>query len=172
MLGACLGAVGGISPEIAAPWKNRSPVRAAKALATGWFYEGGDIWNLTQYRCCGGHRLAPETRAFLIVTGLNQNDHLCYTAIMSTDAEIRNQIANRNSIRGEAKLPPLDGDRELAKLRAAREQKTFEAVFQVERIRFDRWISEGEGFLSKMGRWSKARQQVLNELRMGNLKSE
>jgi hypothetical protein len=85
---------------------------------------------------------------------------------MSTDAEIRSQIAERNSIRTEAKLPPLDGS-EFAKLRAARDQKIFEGVFASEQARFShRWRSRQDWF-SGYGEWSKARKQVREELRMG-----
>jgi hypothetical protein len=40
---------------------------------------------------------------------------------MSTDAEIRNQIIQRNSIRADAKLPLLDA-REFTKLSAAKDR--------------------------------------------------
>jgi hypothetical protein len=78
----------------------------------------------------------------------------------------RKKVAERNFIRAEAGLPLL-GDREYERLLKARAQRVFEAVFQVERTRFDRWISEGEGFLSKLGRWSNARQTVMSELQTG-----
>jgi hypothetical protein len=58
-------------------------------------------------------------------------------------------------------------DRELERLEAVRRERIFKAVFQVERLRFDQWISEGEGFLSKMGRWLTARQTVMSELQSG-----
>jgi hypothetical protein len=85
---------------------------------------------------------------------------------MSTDTEIRNQITQRNSIRADAKLPLLDG-REFAKLRAARDQKIFEAAFASEHARFSRsWRSRRDWF-SGYGEWSKARKQVREELQMG-----
>jgi hypothetical protein len=84
---------------------------------------------------------------------------------MITDAD-REEVSKRDAIRAEAKLPRLDRDRELEKLEAARRARIFEAVFQAERVRFDRWISEGEGFLSKLG-WSTARQTVMSELQTG-----
>jgi hypothetical protein len=90
---------------------------------------------------------------------------------MITDAD-REEVARRDAIRAEAKLPRLDPHRELEKLRAAKRARAFEAVFQRERPRFDRWISDGEGFLSKMGRWSTARQIVMSELQTGVLKSK
>ena len=61
---------------------------------------------------------------------------------MTTDAEIRAQLAYRNSIRAPAKLPLLD-DRELEKLRASRRKRIFEAVFASERARFSHaWRSK------------------------------
>ena len=85
---------------------------------------------------------------------------------MITDADSE-EVAKRDAIRAEAKLPRLDRDRELERLEAVRRERIFKAVFQVERLRFDQWISEGEGFLSKMGRWSSARQTVMSELQTG-----
>jgi hypothetical protein len=90
---------------------------------------------------------------------------------MITDID-REVVEKRDAIRADANLPRLDRDRELAKLEAAKRARVFEAVFQLERPRFDRWISEGEGFLSKMGRWSAARQIVKSELQTGVLRSE
>jgi hypothetical protein len=90
---------------------------------------------------------------------------------MITDAD-REEVAKRDAIRAEAKLPRLDCDRELEKLGVVRRARMFEAIFQLERTRFDQWISEGEGFLSKMGRWSTARQIVMSELQTGVLKSK
>lgn len=85
---------------------------------------------------------------------------------MTTDAEIKSQIDQRNVLRTEANLPRLDAT-EFAKLRSAREARIMEAVFAVERIRFEKWIAEGSGFWCKAGRWSSARQQVAKELHMG-----
>jgi hypothetical protein len=90
---------------------------------------------------------------------------------MITDAD-REGLARREAIRAEGDLPRLDWDRELAKLEAAKRARVFEAVFQLERSRFDQWISEGQGFFAKMGRWSAARQLVKSELQAGVLKSE
>ena len=90
---------------------------------------------------------------------------------MITDAD-KEGLARRDSIRAEGKLPRLDWDHELAKLGAAKHARVFEAVFQLERPRFDRWIVEAEGLFAKMGRWSAARQLVKSELRAGVLKSE
>jgi hypothetical protein len=98
--------------------------------------------------------------------GLNQNGHLCYTAPMSTDAKIRSQIAERNSIRAEAKLPPLDG-REFSKLRTARDQKIFETAFASEQARFSHsWRSRRDWF-SGLSAYNIARHEVRLELRTG-----
>jgi hypothetical protein len=84
---------------------------------------------------------------------------------MSTDAEIRDQIARRNSIR-DAKLPPLD-DREFEKLRAARNQKIFETAFAAERHRFSDSWRKSTSWAAGYGLYSKARKQVREELQMG-----
>jgi hypothetical protein len=99
--------------------------------------------------------------------GLNQNDHLWYTAPMSTDTEIRNQVARRNSIRGEAKLPRLDGHREFEKLKAARKERIFESVFAMERARFSRNWTSSKSWFSGLSEYNKARTQVRLELRTG-----
>jgi hypothetical protein len=98
--------------------------------------------------------------------GLNQNDHLWYTALMSTDTEIRNQIAQRNSIRGEAQLPALD-DREFVELRAARNQQIFEAVFALEQARFSSNWTGQKSWFSGMAEYNRARHVVRLELRTG-----
>jgi hypothetical protein len=85
---------------------------------------------------------------------------------MITDAD-REQVEKRDAIRAEAKLPRLDRDRELGRLEAVRRERIFKAIFAAERPRFDQWISEGEGFLSRMGRWSSARRTVMSELQSG-----
>jgi hypothetical protein len=82
------------------------------------------------------------------------------------NSEIDQQIANRNSLRELSALPRLD-DRERERLLSARAQRVLEAAYAVERIRFDDWIRECSGFLSKSGRWSQARQQVAKELKVG-----
>jgi hypothetical protein len=85
---------------------------------------------------------------------------------MTTDAEIRNQIAQRNSIRADGKLPALDA-RELKKLIAARDQKIFEAAFAAERHRFSESWRKSTSWAAGYGLYSKARKQVREELRMG-----
>ena len=65
---------------------------------------------------------------------------------MSTDAEIRDQIAHRNSIRSETKLPTLLSDRELAKQRVARDERIFETVFVASK---EQWLAKTEWAYNK-----------------------
>jgi hypothetical protein len=97
--------------------------------------------------------------------GLNQNDHLWYTALMSTDTEIRNQIAQRNSIRAHA-LPELNG-REFEKLKAARKERIFEIIFAMERARFSRNWTSRKSWFSGLSEYAKARHEVRLEMRTG-----
>jgi hypothetical protein len=69
-------------------------------------------------------------------------------------------IENRNSLRRAAKLPLLDIEAEAARLAAVREQAEFEIEWEKRRPEFAQWIDGGNGFWSKMGRYSRARQQV------------
>jgi hypothetical protein len=73
-------------------------------------------------------------------------------------------IANRNRIRQEAQLPLLDVQTEAARLAAVREQAEFEIEWEKRRPEFAQWIGEANGFLSKMGRQSFARQQVRKDI--------
>ena len=85
---------------------------------------------------------------------------------MITDAD-REEVTKRDSIREEAKLPLLDRDRELEKLRGARLKRLFEAVFTSERARFSHnWISKKSWF-SGLSEYSRARHEVRLELRTG-----
>jgi hypothetical protein len=86
---------------------------------------------------------------------------------MNTDAEIRDQVARRNSIRAEAKLPPLDG-REFAKLIAARHQRISEAVFASQQHRFSRNWTSSKSWFAGMAQYSKARERVRLELKQGH----
>jgi hypothetical protein len=85
---------------------------------------------------------------------------------MTTDAEIRAQLAYRNSIRAPAKLPLLD-DRELEKLRGARRKRIFEAVFALERVRFSHAWRSKKSWSAGLGEWTRARNAVREELRLG-----
>ena len=85
---------------------------------------------------------------------------------MTTDAEMRAQLAYRNSIRAPAKLPLLD-DRELEKLRGARRKRIFEAVFALERVRFSHAWRSKKSWSAGLGEWTRARNAVREELRLG-----
>ena len=85
---------------------------------------------------------------------------------MIIDAD-REEVTKRNSIRVEAKLPRLDRDRELEKLRAARRKRIFEAVFASERARFSRNWTSKKSWFSGMAEYSRARHEVRLELRTG-----
>jgi hypothetical protein len=84
---------------------------------------------------------------------------------MSTDTEIRNQIAQRNSIRAYA-LPELD-DREFEKLKAARKERIFRTVFAVEQARFSRNWTSKKSWFSGLSEYNRARKKVREELRTG-----
>jgi hypothetical protein len=86
---------------------------------------------------------------------------------MTTDAEIRAQLAHRNSIRAQAKLPLLDDDRELEKLRASRRKRIFEAVFASEQARFAHAWRSKKSWSAGLGEWTRARHEVRLEVRTG-----
>jgi hypothetical protein len=73
-------------------------------------------------------------------------------------------IENRNVIRRKAQLTLLDVQIELKRLAAIREQAEFETEWEKRAPEFEKWIDEANGFLSKMGRQSLARQQVRKEI--------
>jgi hypothetical protein len=75
------------------------------------------------------------------------------------------EIENRNALRAEAGLPLLSVDAELRRLKAVRDQAAFERQWEQRRAEFTQWIGDGEGWLSKMGRWSIARKNVREEMR-------
>ena len=85
---------------------------------------------------------------------------------MITDAD-REEVTKRESIRVEAKLPRLDRDRELEKLRGARLKRLFEAVFAMERARFSRNWTSRKSWFSGLSEYTKARHEVRLELRTG-----
>jgi hypothetical protein len=75
------------------------------------------------------------------------------------------EIENRNRLRHEASLPLLSVETEMRRLQAAREEAELEAEWEKRRPEFARWIGEADGWLSKMGRYSVARQQVRKVMR-------
>jgi hypothetical protein len=85
---------------------------------------------------------------------------------MITNAD-REEVTKRDSIRVEAKLPRLDRDRELEKLRGARLKRLFEAVFASERARFSHNWTSSKSWFSGMAEYNRARHEVRLELRTG-----
>jgi len=63
-------------------------------------------------------------------------------------------------------LPKLD-HRELEKLKAARTQRIFEAVFAVERARFSRNWTSNNSWFAGLSEYSRSRKQIREELLMG-----
>ena len=81
---------------------------------------------------------------------------LCYSLKM--------EIEDRNRLRAESGLPLLDVQVETARLAAAREQAEFEEEWMRRRSEFaHKWVGNRDGWLTNMGRWSLARQQVRHE---------
>jgi hypothetical protein len=79
----------------------------------------------------------------------------------------RKKVAERNVIRAEARLPRLDRDRELEKLRAAKRKRIFEAVFALEQGRFSHAWRSKKSWSAGLGEWTRARSAVREELRLG-----
>jgi hypothetical protein len=73
-------------------------------------------------------------------------------------------IAERNHLRDEANLPLLDVATELARIETTTVEAEFEIEWQRRRPEFENWIRGGQGWLSKMGRCSFARQIVRKEM--------
>jgi hypothetical protein len=71
---------------------------------------------------------------------------------------LRMTIDERNDLRIEAGLPLLDVEIEAARLAAVEWEASFDKYCRQNRDRFTPWIDEGQGWLSRMGRWSRARQ--------------
>ena len=74
-------------------------------------------------------------------------------------------IAQRNSLRRVAGLPCLDVAAELKKLESSRLEAAFEREFERNRPRRNHlWADKKMGWLSRMGRWNKARAEVRDEM--------
>jgi hypothetical protein len=74
-------------------------------------------------------------------------------------------IAERNRLRAEAHLPVLDVAAEMARLQKIEAKAEFEREWERRKPEFAKWISEGQGWFGKMGRWSNARKQVREQMR-------
>ena|ERR1700681_4231069 len=83
---------------------------------------------------------------------------LSYSAAMNfTDANLA-EIESRNRLRQDAGLPLLSVETEVRRLQTAHNQAEFEVEWEKRRPEFARWIGEGDGWLTRMGRYSLARQ--------------
>lgn len=77
-------------------------------------------------------------------------------------------IEQRNRVRAEAGLPLLDVEAEKERLAAAHEQQCFEREWERRRPSLCReWTSNRDGWMTNMGRWSRARRQVQIEIQVG-----
>jgi hypothetical protein len=86
--------------------------------------------------------------------------------LQDSDSKIEAQIAVRNEIRNAAQLPLLD-QQEMDRLRSARANRIFEAVFASQRPRFSDMLTGAGGWFSRYGRWAQVRSQVRRELLHG-----
>ena len=74
-------------------------------------------------------------------------------------------INERNAIRAAAGLPLLDAPGEAARLAKARDHADFEREFARRRPELcHQWTGNRDGWMTNMGRWSRARQQVRREM--------
>ena len=74
-------------------------------------------------------------------------------------------IDERNALRAASGLPLLNREREAETAKSANDQVDFERRFSLERSRFaHEWSANRNGWLSNMGRWLRARQQVRREM--------
>jgi hypothetical protein len=73
-------------------------------------------------------------------------------------------IAVRNRLRAEAHLPLLDVAAEITRLEKAEAEAKFEQEWDRRKPEFAHWISGGEGWIARMGRWSISRQRVRREM--------
>jgi hypothetical protein len=79
------------------------------------------------------------------------------------------EIEKSNALRAAARLPLLDVEAEIKRFAAVREMAEFEREWEKRRPEFAEWIGKGNGWLSKMGRWSVARQRVRKEMQIGTI---
>ena len=74
-------------------------------------------------------------------------------------------IDERNTLRAASGLPLLDRELEAVRANRAQEQVEFERRFSLERPRFaHEWTGNKDGWLTNMGRWLRARQQVRRDM--------
>jgi hypothetical protein len=86
------------------------------------------------------------------MTGKSEEDH--------------REVEARNATRAAAGLPLLDVPAEAARLAKARDQADFEREFARRRLELcHEWTGNRDGWMTNMGRWSRARQRVREEMR-------
>ena len=74
-------------------------------------------------------------------------------------------INERNAIRAAAGLPLLDAPGEAGRLAKAQDQADFEREFARRRPELcHQWTGNRDGWMTNMGRWSRARQQVRRDM--------
>jgi hypothetical protein len=74
-------------------------------------------------------------------------------------------IDERNALRAASGLPLLDREREAERAMTVVEQVELERRFSLARPRLaHEWTGNNDGWLTNMGRWLRARQQVRREM--------
>jgi hypothetical protein len=74
-------------------------------------------------------------------------------------------INERNAIRAAGGLPLLDAPGEAGRLAKAQDHADFEREFARRRPDLcHQWTGNRDGWMTNMGRWSRARQQVRREM--------
>ena len=74
-------------------------------------------------------------------------------------------IDERNALRAASGLPLLDRQAEAERAKTALEQVEFERRFVLERPRLaPEWTGNKDGWLTNMGRWYRAREQVRQQM--------
>ena len=73
-------------------------------------------------------------------------------------------IDERNALRAASGLPLLNREHEAERAKTALERVEFERRFVLERPRLaQEWTGNTDGWLTNMGRWYRAREQVRQE---------
>lgn len=80
------------------------------------------------------------------------------------DQDIIAQVAARNEVRREAKLPLLD-QREVDRLETARNEAEFEQYFELQRNHYSHlWSDHRRGFVANAGIYSIVRKRLRDEM--------
>ena len=74
-------------------------------------------------------------------------------------------IEDRNRIRRDAGLPLLSVEAEVQRQNTVREQTQFNLQFEQQRSALcHQWTNNGDGWMTNMGQWSRARRLVRDEM--------